>query len=32
MISEANIDWTQTEAAKVWSRAHSVDMSYRSKQ
>ncbi len=32
IISEANIDWTQTEAAKVWSRAHSVDMSYRSKQ
>ena len=29
IISEANIDWTQTEAAKVWSRAHSVDMSYR---
>lgn len=32
IISEANIDWTQTDAAKAWSRAHSVDMSYRSKQ
>ena len=32
IISEANIDWTQTEAAKAWSRAHSVDMSYRLKQ
>ena len=31
IIAEANIDWTQTEAAKAWSRAHSVDMSYRQK-
>lgn len=31
IISEANIDWTQTEAAKAWSRAHIVDMSYRQK-
>lgn len=30
-ISEANVDWTQTEAVKVWSSAHSVDMSYRQK-
>ena len=29
IIAEANIDWTQTEAAKAWSRAHSADMSYR---
>ena len=32
IVAEANIDWTQTEAAKAWSRAHSVDMSYRLKQ
>lgn len=31
IIAESNIDWTQTEAAKAWSRAHSVDMSYRQK-
>lgn len=31
IIAESNIDWTQTEAAKAWSRAHSVDMSYRRK-
>ena len=31
IIAETNIDWTQTEAAKAWSRAHSVDMSYRRK-
>ena len=31
IIAEANIDWTQTEAVKAWSRAHSVDMSYRQK-
>ena len=31
IIAEANIDWTQTEAVKVWSRAHCADMSYRRK-
>ena len=32
IIAEAAIDWTQTEAAKAWLRAHSVDMSYRRKR
>lgn len=31
ILAEANIDWTQTEAAKAWSKAHSVDISYRQK-
>ena len=31
IIAESNIDWTQTEAKKAWSRAHSLDMSYRQK-
>ena len=31
IIADANIDWTQTKAVKAWSRAHSVNMSYREK-